>query len=85
MYSLGNFVSSMGESSAKDTFIAEIRITKEFGGAAVISGEIYHPCRLFVRLGEGWFVVVPTDNTELADIADALEQARERILAILFS
>lgn len=85
MYSLGNFVSSMSRDTAKDTFIAEIRIEKAYGESAVVTEEIYHPCRVISDLNGVYFVIVPTDNTSLTNIRNALAAADDRIRKIIFA
>lgn len=85
MYSLGNFVSSMSRDTAKDTLIAEVWIEKEYGQNAKVTKEIYHPCRVIGDLNGVHFVVVPTDNTALTGIKNALAAADERIRKILFA
>ena len=81
-YSMGNFVSSMGRSTANDTFIAEIGIVRE-GGRVRVESEKYHPCRVFPQLKGYWYVVVPTNVTIVTSIIPQLEAAEERITAIV--
>lgn len=85
MYSLGNFVSSMSQQAANDTFIEEVRIKVTSGGRAKPVSEKSHTCRVFNSLGGKYFVVVPTSNTSIPSIRSQLEAARERILAIIHS
>lgn len=81
-YSMGNFVSSMGRSTANDTFIAEIGIVRE-GGSVRVESEKYHPCRVFPQLEGYWYVVVPTNVTLVRSIIPQLKAAEERITAIV--
>lgn len=81
-YSMGNFVSSMGRSTANDTFIAEIGIVRE-GGSVRVESEKYHPCRVFPQLKGYWYVVVPTNVTIVNSIIPQLKAAEERITAIV--
>jgi hypothetical protein len=81
-YSMGNFVSSMGRSTANDTFIAEIGIVRE-GGSVRVESEKYHPCRVFPQLKGYWYVVVPTNVTIVTSIIPQLKAAEERITAIV--
>lgn len=81
-YSMGNFVSSMGRSTANDTFIAEIGIVRE-GGSVRVESEKYHPCRVFPQLKGYWYVVVPTNVTLVNSIIPQLKAAEERITAIV--
>lgn len=81
-YSMGNFVSSMGRSTANDTFIAEIGIVRE-GGSVRVESEKYHPCRVFPQLKGYWYVVVPTNVTIVESIIPQLKAAEERITAIV--
>lgn len=81
-YSMGNFVSSMGRSTANDTFIAEIGIVRE-GGSVRVESEKYHPCRVFPQLEGYWYVVVPTNVTIVNSIIPQLKAAEERITAIV--
>lgn len=81
-YSMGNFVSSMGRSTANDTFIAEIGIVRE-GGSVRVESEKYHPCRVFPQLKGYWYVVVPTNVTLVRSIIPQLKAAEERITAIV--
>lgn len=81
-YSMGNFVSSMGRSTANDTFIAEIGIVRE-GGSVRVESEKYHPCRVFPQLKGYWYVVVPTNVTIVNNIIPQLKAAEERITAIV--
>lgn len=81
-YSMGNFVSSMGRSTANDTFIAEIGIVRE-GGSVRVESEKYHPCRVFPQLEGYWYVVVPTNVTLVESIIPQLKAAEERITAIV--
>ena len=81
-YSMGNFVSSMGRSTANDTFIAEIGIVRE-GGSVRVESEKYHPCRVLPQLKGYWYVVVPTNVTIVESIIPQLKAAEERITAIV--
>lgn len=81
-YSMGNFVSSMGRSTANDTFIAEFGIVRE-GGSVRVESEKYHPCRVFPQLKGYWYVVVPTNVTIVNSIIPQLKAAEERITAIV--
>ena len=81
-YSMGNFVSSMGRSTANDTFIAEVGIVRE-GGSVRVESEKYHPCRVFPQLKGYWYVVVPTNVTIVNNIIPQLKAAEERITAIV--
>lgn len=83
MYSLGNFVSSMGKSTANDTIIADITLERDIYGNVSVYAQEYHPCRVFSRLEDGGYVVVPTSETSIPDIISVLEAAEERILAII--
>ena len=83
MYSLGNFVSSMSQQAANDTFIEEVKIKVSSDGSVKISSEKSHPCRVFSGLNGKYFVVVPTSNTSLGSIQSQLAAARERIMSII--
>ena len=85
MYSLSNFISSMSREGCRDTFIAEIRLRREFGGSVEITEEIYHPCIIVTGAGGGYYVTVPTENTELTYLRGELDRAYERIMSILLS
>lgn len=85
MYSLGNFISSLSQPTANDTFIEEISVTKEFGGTVTLSDERIHTCRVFAAVGSEWYVVVPTDCGELSSVRRALAEAEERIMNIVLS
>ena len=83
MYSLGNFVSSMSQQAAKDTFIEEVRIRRSADGSVKLVNEKSHPCRVFGVLNGKYFVVVPTDNTSISSIQGELAAAKERIMRII--
>ena len=83
MYSLGNFVSSMSQQAANDTFIEEVKIKVSSDGSVKISSEKSHPCRVFSSLNGKNFVVVPTSNTSLSSIQSQLAAAKERIMSII--
>ena len=85
MYSLGNFVSSLPQQTAVDTFIAEIRIRKDVDGSVYVTDEIYHTAHVFYSIDGKKYVIVPTDNTELTSIQSTLASAHERIMKIIMS
>lgn len=85
MYSLGNFISSLTQATAKDTFIAEVHVRREIDGSITFTDEINHPGHVYAALGNKYYVVVPTSNTALASIQRSLKEAEERITAILSS
>ena len=85
MYSLGNFVSSMGRTTANDTVIAEIRFLRDSDGRISVTDEIYHTCRVFPKLNDRWYIVVPTDSTAFPALKGELTAADERIRAILMA
>ncbi|MBR3383234.1 MAG: CapA family protein [Clostridia bacterium] len=82
MYSLGNFVSSMAQQAANDTFIEEVGLKRTSGGVKVVSARC-RPCRVFASLGGKCFVVVPTSETSIPSIRSELASAEERILRIV--
>lgn len=84
VYSMGNFVSSMDGQMANDTFITEIRIRRENGRVRVVD-ELYHPVKVFTSLEGKWFVAVPTEEIWMPAIRYELDQAHERIMAIVMS
>ena len=84
-YSLGNFVSSMGRDTAKDTVILELTVRRESDGAIGVVDENYHTCRVFPKLNEKMWIVVPTDVTLIHSIIGELEAAHERIMGIILS
>lgn len=59
IFSLGNFVSSMGRDINNDTVIVQINIEKTGDGLAVTSG--YIPCRVHSGYGDGRYVIVPAE------------------------
>ena len=84
-YSLGNFVSSMGRETAKDTVIVELDLHRSGDGSISVTEETLHTCRVFPSLnGKAW-VVVPTDTTLYSSIRSELEAAERRILSIILS
>ena len=85
MYSLSNFVSSMSQDMCRDTFIAEVRIRMEYGRAAVITEEIYHPCLIRAGVGHDYYVTVPTENTELTGMRGELDRAYSRIMSTILA
>lgn len=84
-YSLGNFVSSMGRDTAKDTVILELAIRREPDGTVNVTDETYHTCRVFPKINDEAWVVVPTNVTLISSIRSELEAAEKRIMEIILS
>ena len=81
MYSMGNFVSSMGQEAANDTVIVEVRIRRESDGSVHAVSDKLHPCRVLYSFKGSGFVVMPTSKkTEYSSIKAQLEAAEKRIL-----
>lgn len=86
MYSMGNFVSSMGQDAANDTVIVEVKITRESNGAVHAVSEKLHPCRVLYTFNGKGFVVMPTSKKdEYSSIRSQLTAAEQRILSVLNS
>lgn len=86
LYSMGNFVSSMSQTAANDTFVLEVHIHRNGDGSVVIKNEVYHPCRVIRAISGKAFIVVPTSCTSVSSsIRAQLEAAEARIVSVLFS
>lgn len=84
VYSMGNFISSMDGEMANDTFITEIRISRENGRVKIVE-DCYYPVKVFTSLEGKWFVGVPTRDIWMPYVRYELDQAHDRIMAIVMS
>lgn len=84
VYSMGNFISSMDGEMANDTFITEIRIKRE-NGRVTVAEEYYYPVKVFTSLEGKWYVGVPTRDIWMPYVRYELDQAHDRIMAIVMS
>ena len=82
MYSLGNFVSSMGSTINNDTVILNVDLERING--KIESNIEYIACRVIGTYQDGKYVVVPV-SSKLNDGAEisALESARTRINRVM--
>ena len=86
MYSMGNFVSSMGQEAANDTVIIEVKIRRESNGSVHAVSDKLHPCRVLYTFNGKGFVVMPTSKKDdYPSIRSRLAAAEQRILSVLNS
>lgn len=86
LYSLGNFVSSMGKPMHKDGVLVHLTLEKDpAGGETKLTALAYTPTYCASSLGGGRFVVCPADLQSIAgsEIAGTLESSRERTVKVL--
>jgi len=79
IYSLGNFVSSMGRPINNDTIIIDLELTRE--GEDIAASASYIGCRVIGTFGDGKYVVVPVSpalngGTESSGLNSAANRIR---------
>ena len=85
LYSLGNFISSMGQTMHKDGVIVSMALEKEQAtGVTTLSSLTYIPT-LCASSKAGRYVIYPADLMSIANSADAsdLQKSRERTIRVL--
>jgi poly-gamma-glutamate capsule biosynthesis protein CapA/YwtB (metallophosphatase superfamily) len=85
LYSLGNFISSMGQTMHKDGVIVSMELEKEHEtGTTTLSSLTYIPT-LCASSKAGRYVIYPADLMSITNSADAseLQKSRERTIRVL--
>ena len=85
LYSLGNFISSMGKTIHKDGVIVCMTLEKAADTGETTLAELTYIPTLCGDSGQGRFVVYPADLASIAGspIADALQKSRGRTIEVL--
>ena len=83
VYSMGNFVSSMGSTDNNDTIVLDIQLTKE-NGEVTLSSAGYYPCKVISRYKNDAYCIVPVSTAyNGGDTSSSLQSAQKRIEKIM--
>lgn len=84
IYSMGNFVSHMTKTVAKDTIILRMKLERDENGDVVISDEGYIPCRVFETYAGYNYLILPLSRDYNGDRGSKyFASAYERITKVI--
>ena len=83
IYSMGNFISSMGSTDNNDSIVLDVSLKKE-NGKVILDSAGYYPCKVIGSYKGASYCVVPVSTTyNGGDASSSLQSAQNRIANIM--